>query len=99
MHLHPRAQAALGEFIYDSVKLSAHNFLIETHSDFILDRFRLKILNSKFKIESQVLFFERTKKGNIVTAIEIEENGQYAENQPKTFRDFFITEELNLLSI
>jgi len=99
VHLHPKAQAALGEFIFDSAKNQNQNFLIETHSDFIIDRFRNKIKQGKSKVETQILFFERTKKGNIVTPIIIEADGQYSEDQPKTFRDFFINEELNLLSL
>lgn len=99
VHLHPKAQAALGDFIFESAKLQHQNFLIETHSDFIIDRFRNKIKQGKSKVESQVLFFERNKKGNTVTSINIETDGQYAENQPKSFRDFFINEELNLLSL
>jgi predicted ATPase len=99
VHLHPRAQAALGEFIYESAKLQMHNFLIETHSDFIIDRYRSKMNQGKSKIESQVLFFERNKKGNTVYPITIDEEGQYSESQPKSFREFFIKEELSLLSI
>ena len=99
VHLHPKAQAALGEFIFDSAKSQSHNFLIETHSDFIIDRFRSKMKQGKSKIESQILFFERDKKGNIVSQINIDEDGQYSENQPKSFREFFIKEELNLLSL
>lgn len=99
VHLHPKAQAALGEFIFDSSVNQNHNFLIETHSDFIIDRFRNKVRRGKTEIEAQVLFFERTEKGNIVTPIIIEADGQYSEDQPKSFRDFFINEELNLLSL
>lgn len=65
----------------------------------MIDRFRLSIKKNKKHIDSQVLFFEKNKKGNSVYIIEINENGQYQENQPKGFRDFFINEELNLLSI
>lgn len=99
VHLHPRAQAALGDFIFDAVKNKSQNFLIETHSDFIIDRFRTRIKTSKTKYSSQVLYFERTKKGNMVSEIEIEEDGQYAEQQPKSFRNFFINEEISLLSL
>jgi hypothetical protein len=99
VHLHPRAQAALGEFLYNSVRISDKHFLIETHSDFIIDRFRLSLKKGSAKPKSQVLFFERTSKGNTVTPIEIDSNGQYSDAQPESFRKFFINEELNLLSV
>lgn len=99
VHLHPRAQAALGQFMYEAVTLSEKCFLIETHSDFIIDRFRLCVKKGESVLSSQVLFFERQNNGNIVTSIEIDKKGQYSANQPKSFRDFFINEELNLLSL
>jgi predicted ATPase len=99
VHLHPRAQAALGEFLYNSATIDEKYFLIETHSDFLIDRFRLAIKNGRKHKLSQVLFFERKKNGNTVKSIEINENGQYSDQQPKAFRDFFINEEMNLLSL
>lgn len=98
VHLHPKAQAALGEFIYEAVSNRDKHFLIETHSDFIIDRFRYCLKNGDRKPTSQVLFFERKEGGNFVTPILIDQQGQYSENQPNSFRDFFINEELNLLT-
>lgn len=100
IHLHPRAQAALGDFIYN-VHLSEHkNFAIETHSEYLIDRFRINInKNSDKKVNSQVLFFERTDSGNIVTSITIDDKGRYSENQPDAFMDFFIKEEIDLLEV
>jgi hypothetical protein len=101
VHLHPKAQAALGSLIYNLALSENKNFLIETHSDYIIDRFRLNCRrNSRDKkIDSQVLYFERTQQGNTVFPVEIEENGNYSENQPKSFRDFFVKEQMDLLSL
>ncbi|KJD31008.1 hypothetical protein PK35_16850 [Tamlana nanhaiensis] len=99
VHLHPKAQAAWGEFIYSAASNDDKSFLIETHSDFIIDRYRYCLKKGKSKPKSQVLFFERNKEGNKVTSICIEDDGNYAENQPTSFRDFFLNEELNLLSL
>jgi len=102
VHLHPRAQAALGEFIYLNQIERKNKFLIETHSEYLIDRFRLKIHENKEKdkkVDSQILFFERIDKGNKIHIIEIEDNGKYSENQPASFLDFFIKEDLNLLVI
>jgi len=103
IHLHPRAQAALGEFIYLNQLEKKSEFLIETHSEYIIDRFRLKIYENKDEkdkeVESQILFFERTDRGNKIHVINIENSGKYSENQPASFMDFFIKEDLNLLVI
>lgn len=101
VHLHPRAQAAFGEFLYKVTSKHDKYFIIETHSDYLIDRFRLNIhknKNDKY-VDSQVVFFERNGKGNKIHIIEINENGQYPEEQPESFNEFFLKEELELLEI
>lgn len=105
IHLHPKAQAAVGELFFNENYNQNKKFIIETHSDYIIDRFRY-CLNRKHKevatdkkIDAQVLFFERTDEGNQIHRIEIKEDGAYDENQPKSFREFFINEELKLIQI
>lgn len=101
VHLHPKAQAAFGELIYNSVAENKNTFIIETHSDFTINRFRYKSAQSKEKnkISGQILFFERHSKGTTVTPIKINENGQYPMDMPKTYGTFFIDEELKMLEI
>jgi hypothetical protein len=100
IHLHPRAQAAFGDLVFQVASREKKRFLIETHSDFTIDRFRLNYRKKgKKKVESQVLFFERSPKGNIAHPIPIDQEGNYDENQPSNFRDFFIREEMTLLGL
>jgi predicted ATPase len=100
VHLHPKAQAALGEFFFDLAAAEGKQFLIETHSDFLVDRFRLKLKSSKKKdLTAQVLFFERSERGNTCRPIRILEDGRYDEDQPESFRDFFLDEQIKLLDI
>ena len=101
IHLHPRGQAAFGELIYDTQKADNKTFIIETHSDYIVDRFRLCVNKNKEETEDefQVLFFERTNDGNQVTPIKIQPNGKYADDQPQSFQEFFIKEQLELIKL
>ncbi len=100
IHLHPKAQAAVGDLIYDIHVAEEKNFIIETHSEYLINRFRLRLKeNRSNNPRSQVLFFERTDTGNRVQPIEIQNNGKYQENLPATFLDFFIEEDLKLLGI
>lgn len=102
IHLHPKAQAAFGDFLHKSTTEDEMNFIIETHSDYTIDRFRLKLSESNFKNsppKSQVVFFNRNIKGNQLTCIDILENGKYDDKMPKEFKEFFIREQINLLSI
>jgi len=106
IHLHPRAQAAFGDFIYKSNARDQQKFIIETHSDYLIDRFRIRI-NRAFREKapiklgdiSQVVFFSRHLNGNKLQTIEIQSDGSYPDGQPKEFKDFFIKEQLQLITI
>lgn len=100
IHLHPKAQACIGDLIYDLNVAEDKNFIIETHSEYLINRFRLRFKENRSNTpRSQVLFFERTNTGNKVQPIEIQNNGKYSENQPSSFSDFFIEEDLKLLEL
>ncbi len=99
VHLHPKAQAALGEAFFDMAILENKKFIIETHSDYTIDRYRILLRKSEQKPKSQVLFFERTESGNKVTRIEIDNNGNFDSNQPDSYREFFMKEEMELLGL
>lgn len=103
IHLHPRGQAAFGDLILKSAVIENKNFIIETHSDFTIDRYRLKMNKFENKeildnIESQIVFFNKKDGKNTLTCIPINNDGSLSENQPKEFREFFIREQLELLS-
>ena len=99
VHLHPRAQAALGDLIHHLAVHEDHKFVIETHSDYLIDRFRLRIKENSQPRDSQALFFQMGATGNHVHELKINQRGQYPEDQPKEFREFFINEEVSLLEI
>lgn len=100
VHLHPRSQAYCGEFIFNQYVNEDKKFLIETHSDFIIDRFRMMVKlkgNKNLHKKINILFFYNNGKINEVHKITINANGDYSQDQPKGFRDFFLKEELGLL--
>ncbi|GAA0876773.1 AAA family ATPase [Wandonia haliotis] len=101
VHLHPKAQAAFGSFLYNAVKNDQNKFIIETHSDFTINRLRHKLHSSKKEVnfDTKVLFFERNIDGNSITNIEIKKDGAFAKKVPTSYRDFFIDEELKLLEL
>ncbi len=98
VHLHPKAQAAFGDLLFDVATLDEKTLFVETHSDYLIDRFRLNFRESSGP-KSQVLFFERTHEGNLVHVLPIEQNGEYPEDQPEQFRAFFLQEQRRLLGI
>lgn len=100
VHLHPKAQAALGDLLFELMQKDSKSFIIETHSDYTIDRFRLNYRHKQnIQLQSQVIFFERTAQGNKVHILDILQNGEYPEDQPVAFRDFFIKEQMNILGL
>jgi len=100
VHLHPKAQAAIGNVFFDlSIGKEKKKLIVETHSDYIIDRFRQKQRKSPEKSFVHVLFFLREKGTNKVFSINIDDKGNYDNNQPEEFREFFIKEELENLGL
>lgn len=98
VHLHPKAQAAFGNLIFKAAKDGKNRFFVETHSDFIINRFRYNIYKKHEKsLKSQVLFFQRDKNGTYVTSLPIDEKGHYPDDVPSEYGKFFIDEELKML--
>jgi predicted ATPase len=103
VHLHPKAQSAFGGFLYQAVRHEKGMItaVVETHSDYILDRFRYQMKESETKIPAQVLFFKNDGKHNIITPIEIQDDGKYntASEAFEDFRSFFIDESFRVMEI
>ncbi len=100
VHLHPKAQSAFGSFIYNAAIKDKNTFLIETHSDFTINRFRYNLSKNKTDtVDSQVIFFERDKHTNSISHLEIGNDGIFKSELPNSYRDFFIDEELKLLEL
>lgn len=102
VHLHPKAQAAFGEFIMKSFAENKNRYIIETHSDFTINRFRYVLSKLEGKAErpkSQVVFFERTKEGTEFICLELDKAGNYPEDLPDSYGAFFLDEELKMLEL
>lgn len=101
IHLHPKAQVALGEIFAELAANSNTKFLIETHSDFTIDGFRLQYrkIDRNKKPTAQILFSERVRGENKLYPIAILENGELAEDQPRAYRDFFVQHDMRILRI
>ncbi len=99
VHLHPRGQAEFSTFLAESVSQKKHSFLIETHSDYIIDRVRISVRDKIIKPDDvSILYFDPKKRGGAVTIHNIKVDGQgNLENAPPSYREFFMRETDNLL--
>jgi predicted ATPase len=97
VHLHPRAQAELGSFFATLAKEREQQFLIETHSDHLVDRLRLEVRQGKLAPDDLViLYFERDKSGARIHPMTTDEQGNLLD-APEAYRQFFLEEERRLL--
>ena len=99
VHLHPRAQAEFSTFLAKSVSKKEHSFLIETHSDYIIDRMRISVRDGIIGPDDvSILYFEPEKKGGSVKIhnIKMDEQGNLID-VPPGYRDFFMKESDKLL--
>lgn len=101
VHLHPKAQCAFGTLVFRNWQDNNNQYLLETHSEYMINRFRYEMLNSEKapKGKAQVLFFERNEDGNVITSMPIGENGKFDCEIPDSYGDFFVDEELKMLEL
>jgi hypothetical protein len=97
VHLHPRAQAALGSFFVGLAREPGRApVVIETHSDYIIDRVRMDVRDKKIGHEQvQILYFERSSGTSTIARIGLDPNGNLTD-APRGYRDFFLEEERRL---
>lgn len=99
VHLHPKAQAAFGEFLHAIATKQKNRIIVETHSDYMINRFRYAMSKSKSKLSAQVVLFERDEKGTHVKLIPINNKGQFEGEAIEDYMKFFYDEEMKMLDM
>lgn len=108
VHLHPRAQASFISFIIslleenservsDDDHIETNQFILETHSDYMIDRVRIEIRKEKIDPDDVGLVYLEPK-GNYVEVhnISFDKNGDFI-GMPESYKEFFLSETKNLL--
>jgi predicted ATPase len=88
IHLHPRAQATLGDLLIDIVKTGGDkNLIVETHSEHVLARIRRRIAEGSFRKDDIAIYYcEPSKNGTKIAPIRINDLGQFeGEGLPAGF--------------
>lgn len=96
VHLHPSSQAKLGNYFASRIK--SRNYVIETHSEYLINRLRLLVAQEKIKTEYiAVYFFDNNDQtsGPSIHKITLNKNGSL-ENAPQSFFDTYTNDTFNL---
>ena len=100
VHLHPSAQAALGS-LFCQVANPNRQLVIETHSDHLLDRVRMEVLDENTPLKPadvSILFFERTGLDVRIHSLRIDAEGNILD-APDSYRRFFLEETQRSLGL
>ena len=97
IHLHPSVQANLGDYLVKQVKERNKNYIVETHSEYLLNRMRLLIVKEEIHPEEvAVYYFENSiKDGSIAHRIEFTKDGQIL-NAPKGFFETYMIDTMDI---
>ena len=93
VHLHPRAQAALGS-LFCRVASWDRQLVIETHSDHLLDRVRMDVRDGTKALKPEdvsILYFERGNLDVRIHSIRFDHEGNVLD-APASYRQFFMDE-------
>ena len=99
VHLHPQAQAALGSFMATSAGNGAARYVVETHSDYIVDRVAMAIRDPNHPLRASdvsLLFFEAEESGVRVHSLTFSATGDVVD-PPPGYRRFFLDEQARYL--
>ena len=97
VHLHPRAQAALSSLLAREASQDKQSFIVETHSDYMIDRARIEIRKGNIRPEDVSLIYLEPK-GNVVKVhnISFDKMGNM-EGVPPHYGEFFMKEYRQLM--
>ncbi|KAF9658280.1 DUF3696 domain-containing protein [Tenacibaculum sp. ZH5_bin.1] len=96
IHLHPKIQAQFADYIISQIKNSEKRYVIETHSEYLINRLRLAVTEEKIS-ENQVNTYYIENNGQKTKKYELNflKNGQI-KGAPKGFFDTYMLDVMNI---
>lgn len=96
-HIHPNAQAKLGQLFVDCALKQNKSFFIETHSMYLVKQLQISVAKGDIKADDVgIYYFQQSSEGTNIKNLKLQGNGQFAEEIPKGFFDvpFNLSNEL-----
>lgn len=94
IHLHPKAQAKLGEFLTRMVK-SGVQLMVETHSEHIINKIQYQIFSRNFDAEMLAIYYKENARDKFEHVV-IDDNGRYIVDFPEGFFDVSLGELMEI---
>ena len=95
-HLHPSAQADLASYLVRRVKSARNRYLIETHSEYFINRLRLLVAQGKMLSDDlSIIYLSNDGKQSCAHRITFLPNGKI-EGAPKEFFQTYMIDVMNI---
>jgi len=96
IHLHPSVQSLFGDYLTNQIKTSSKNYVLETHSEYLLNRIRLAIVKGEINSEDvNIIFVDNQSKDNITHKISFSKKGQIL-NAPDNFFKTYMMDVMDI---
>ena len=96
IHLHPSVQSSFGDYLLNQIKNSSKKYVVETHSEYLLNKIRLGIVKGEIdENDVNVLFIDNQGTEAVIHKIEFNKQGQVL-NAPE---NFFQTYMMDIMEI
>ncbi|WP_265429523.1 DUF3696 domain-containing protein [Chryseobacterium sp. YIM B08800] len=97
IHLHPKVQAQFADYIINRIKNDNKNYIIETHSEYLINRLRLAICEERIlEDEISVIYIENEDFETKNYKLELKKDGQII-NAPDSFFDTYMLDTMNIV--
>lgn len=95
IHLHPSAQAQFANYLQEQVGSHNKRYVLETHSEYLITRIRLLIVEGKLKPEDVSLYYLENSKSAKLYSIKFTKEGEII-GAPSGFFDTYLMDLKNL---
>lgn len=96
IHLHPSVQASLADYFVKQAKEKGKRYVIETHSEYLINRLRLAVTQKRIKPEDlSIYYLEAAPGGTRAHKVVFTERGQI-QGAPKSFFDTYMIDVMDI---
>lgn len=96
IHLHPKVQALFGDYIINRILKDSKRYVIETHSEYLINRIRLAIAKKNInEVDVEAYYIENNGVKAKDYHLRFLKNGQI-KNAPESFFDTYMIDVMNI---
>jgi predicted ATPase len=97
-NLHPSIQAKFGDYLINQIKNTKKNYIIETHSEYLLNRLRLAIVKEEKELKEEdlkVYFLENDGEDTKVSNVKFTKTGEI-KDAPQGFFETYLMDTMEI---